>query len=92
MRSELGCTGTIPYIRLIFLFGLFQCFIPSYSKVGLTNPGNICYINSVVQSLYNVEEFREGILRSNPSEDVTVASTLKKVFYDLKTKAKGKSR
>eukprot|EP00736_Rhodelphis_marinus_P006055 Rmarinus@m.3877 len=55
--------------------------------VGLKNQGATCYMNSVLQSLYFVGDFRRAVFNI-PTEDVTDASksvplALQKVFYGL---------
>ena len=49
-----------------------------YDSVGLKNFGNTCYINSALQMLFSIDEYREFILNSN-FKNPTIAS-LKKIF------------
>ena len=84
-----SCLIKMKYTRVIF--GLCCSLALTFSKIGLTNPGNLCYLNSVIQSLYHVEDFRQRILALKSVEDLPVANAMKNLFWELTVKAKGMS-
>ena len=53
-----------------------------YNITGLKNLGATCYINSVFQSLFNIEEFRKKIFDLNPTEKWQKA--MQELFYRMK--------
>ena len=54
------------------------------NKKGLLNLGTICYINCIIQILYNIKIIRENILNINlKAEPKNILYSLYKLFYDL---------
>jgi hypothetical protein len=47
------------------------------SRKGLKNPGNNCYLNSIIQLLYDVDDFKTAVLSENPT---TLNEENKKLF------------
>jgi ubiquitin C-terminal hydrolase len=57
--------------------------------VGLKNIGNVCYMNSTLQQLYNIPTFCEELLRTNSSDNENSnLRSLQFIFTGLKTSAK----
>ncbi|CAK8683648.1 unnamed protein product [Clavelina lepadiformis] len=52
---------------------------PDANKAGLVNLGNTCYMNSIIQALFMIKEFRIGILES-PSPPNSVKQVLESTF------------
>ena len=52
------------------------------SHVGLRNLGSTCYLNSVFQQLYAIEEFRRGLLTTGFDGD-SVSSTFQSIFWKM---------
>jgi len=52
-------------------------------RVGLINLGNTCYINSVVQALFYIPNFRAQVLASSPCESQPLLDSLQQVFIFL---------
>lgn len=47
--------------------------VKSYKKtpsgcLGITNPGNMCYMNAAIQQLYNLDHFRESVMNDNSGD------------------------
>lgn len=57
--------------------------LPSEVPKGLTNLGNTCYMNAVIQSLYSISAFRNLILRSYHGKSLT--SGLNDLFKTMKS-------
>jgi ubiquitin carboxyl-terminal hydrolase 7 len=56
--------------------------------VGLKNQGATCYLNSLLQSLYFTNAFREAVYHIPTAEDESItnsAYTLQRLFYQLQT-------
>ncbi|GAA6000863.1 ubiquitin-specific protease UBP15 [Rhodotorula paludigena] len=55
--------------------------------VGLKNQGATCYMNSLLQSLFLTNQFREAVYQIPTEEDTTdtVPLALQRVFYNLQT-------
>eukprot|EP01022_Parablepharisma_sp_SALTPOND_P021003 TRINITY_DN3979_c0_g1_i1.p1 TRINITY_DN3979_c0_g1~~TRINITY_DN3979_c0_g1_i1.p1 ORF type:complete len:937 (+),score=121.48 TRINITY_DN3979_c0_g1_i1:2238-5048(+) len=53
--------------------------------VGLINHGTTCYVNSMLQSLFTINEFRRAIFATPTDEDEmeTIPYALQRVFYNL---------
>jgi len=49
--------------------------------VGLTNQGATCYLNSLLQSLYNLIKFRDAIFNQNA--DSPVVKEMQRLFSSL---------
>ena len=56
---------------------------------GLTNMGNTCYLNSVVQCLRGIPQLRSGLTSNNagPASGVALPSTLSNLYRDLDNSA-----
>jgi len=52
----------------------------TYESVGIQNCGNSCYMNSAIQLLLSIKEFREYILNQKDNKNNTVISNLKSIF------------
>ena len=54
--------------------------------VGLINAGNTCYMNSFLQTLFNLSSFTRCVLRMPIKEDenTSMQAALQQVFYNLK--------
>ncbi|OHS93465.1 hypothetical protein TRFO_40253 [Tritrichomonas foetus] len=73
---------------------------PKYSQQntlkypGLVNYGSNCYINTILQSLYNIPKIRESIINAtstyNNKSDDTILKELRNLFQEIK-KSKGSS-
>ncbi|KAG9246426.1 ubiquitin carboxyl-terminal hydrolase-like protein [Calycina marina] len=56
--------------------------------VGLKNQGATCYLNSLIQSLYNTNAFRKAVYLIPTQDELTLANsayTLQRLFYYLQT-------
>ena len=59
---------------------------------GIMNLGNICYINTILQVLYNIKEIKYFILTMKiQKENNNVLYALYNIFYNLNTSNNGKS-
>jgi ubiquitin carboxyl-terminal hydrolase 7 len=54
-------------------------------SLGLANEGHTCYLNSLLQALYHVDAFREGLLRYTDEEGITTgpAAALAGTFREM---------
>ncbi|ESO88451.1 hypothetical protein LOTGIDRAFT_234511 [Lottia gigantea] len=52
-------------------------------KIGLLNLGNSCYMNSIIQTLYMCDEFRQGVLTHPIRSPGNILSKLQEVFAFL---------
>ena len=57
---------------------------PSSIPKGLLNLGLSCYMNSLLQCLYYIPEFREYFIKNNFDDEQLVCKALAKTFYGLK--------
>ena len=54
--------------------------------VGLVNAGNTCYMNSFLQTLYHLSEFKRIVYKAdykNDSGTPDIASSLQRLFYNM---------
>ncbi|ELP84232.1 hypothetical protein EIN_064670 [Entamoeba invadens IP1] len=61
--------------------------VPKTSRTGyrgLSNSGSTCYVNSIIQQMFMIEEFRETLLRIRTDEGMKVTIALQKLFISLK--------
>ncbi|EAL47296.1 ubiquitin carboxyl-terminal hydrolase domain containing protein [Entamoeba histolytica HM-1:IMSS-B] len=61
--------------------------VPKTSRTGyrgIRNIGSTCYINSILQQLFMMKEFREKILRIVSTDTMKVTKQLQKLFISLK--------
>ena len=59
--------------------------VNNMKHVGLKNLGHTCYINTIIQTLYNIDNFREEILKINIKyEKNNSLYQLKNLFYNMK--------
>jgi uncharacterized UBP type Zn finger protein len=54
----------------------------TYESVGIQNCGNSCYMNSAIQLLLSIKEFREYILKYQNTDNIVI-STLRSIFQDV---------
>ncbi|KAK2961524.1 putative Ubiquitin carboxyl-terminal hydrolase 3 [Blattamonas nauphoetae] len=66
--------------------------VPKHHTIlGLGNLGNTCYVSSVLQTLYHIVPFRNGIImyyvkhRNNPAFKDNLAYALGELFYEMNT-------
>uniref|UniRef100_T1IWW7 Ubiquitin carboxyl-terminal hydrolase n=1 Tax=Strigamia maritima TaxID=126957 RepID=T1IWW7_STRMM len=52
-------------------------------KTGLINMGNTCYMNSIIQTLYMTDEFRDAVILQTPSKYEIVLTHLQWLFAFL---------
>ena len=57
-----------------------------YNNIGFINLGATCYINSLLQILYHIEEFRESILYCDVvDEEQNVLNEISIIYFSLKS-------
>ena len=55
------------------------------TRTGIINPGNNCYLNALLQMLYDITSFRENILANNTQSNfITTNAELLDRYYTLK--------
>ncbi len=54
--------------------------------VGIKNEGATCYLNSFIQTLYNIDEFRRYVYQTSPKKKDSIVSALQKLFYNLQVR------
>ena len=63
---------------------------PNSPKVGLYNSSNYCYLNALIQGLFNVDIFKNAVLnyqiRREDHDDTNIMIVLKQIFNALNTK------
>lgn len=54
------------------------------SYIGLVNEGTTCYLNSLVQTLFFIKEFRSAIFQVEAdSENKQICFNLQRIFFNL---------
>ena len=82
------------YILIIQKVQILKRRMPeSVKKIGINNEGNTCYMNSIIQSIYNNNFLLKNIMKINinseplskeeKTKDKNIISALQTIFYDL---------